>query len=190
MVHPKIPGTLYAVFGGYQSEVKVFESNDSGENWNNISNNLPNLPINTIVIWMQGQENANAKENTLTNIAVGNDLGIYYTNTHLLKCSDAAQQAWREDLSTGFPRVIVQELEIHKSKDEFGLAINVLRAATYGRGIWETVLPKKNEVENCLCYDLCPSGNETALWSVDINTSVDCNNILHQVLSKGLGVFF
>ncbi|MCB0314332.1 MAG: hypothetical protein KDH84_13905, partial [Calditrichaeota bacterium] len=55
---------------------------------------------------------------------VGTDVGIYYRNNTMSE--------WMPFI-TNLPNVIVQELEIHYGSDR-------LRAATYGRGIWESPL--------------------------------------------------
>ncbi len=93
---------------------KVFESIDGGETWNNVSSNLPNVPVNTIIYSNDGYDG----------IYVGSDIGVFYTNKQM--------NAW-EDFSTNLPNVIVSELEIHKLSGK-------IRAATHGRGLWESPL--------------------------------------------------
>src|SRR5690606_21026349 len=55
---------------------------------------------------------------------VGTDVGVYYT--------DSSMNDWVQYMD-GLPNVIINELEIHRSSGK-------LRAATYGRGVWESDL--------------------------------------------------
>jgi hypothetical protein len=55
---------------------------------------------------------------------VGTDAGVYYLNDDL---SDWIPYKY------GLPNVVVDQLEIH-------YATNTIRAATYGRGIWQAPL--------------------------------------------------
>lgn len=65
-------------------------------------------------------------DNSSTNEAVyiGSDIGVYYR--------DNAASDWTY-YNTNLPRVIVHELEIH-------YATGMIRAATHGRGMWESPL--------------------------------------------------
>jgi len=108
------PAKIWAVFSGFSSGNKVFESTNAGANWSNISGNLPNIPVNCII----HQQNANDA------LYVGTDNGVFYRQP--------GTNSW-EAYNTNLPNVIVQELEIQYST-------LMLRAATYGRGIWESPL--------------------------------------------------
>ena len=90
---------------------KVFRSDDGGKTWVNMSKNLPDVPVNTIVQDLQ------SKNNTLY---LGCDVGVYYINDSLANWQLYAKS---------FPNVIVSDLEIHM-KDRR------LYASTFGRGIW------------------------------------------------------
>jgi hypothetical protein len=105
------PYIVWATFGGFSQGQKVFRSDDGGKTWVNISKNLPDVPVNTIVQDLQ------SKNNTLY---VGCDVGVYYTNDSLANWQLYAKS---------FPNVIVSDLEIHM-KDRR------LYASTFGRGIW------------------------------------------------------
>ena len=111
---------VWVTFSGYVDGVKVYTSKDGGVNWNNVSATLPNLPVNCIVF----------QNNFHNALYVGTDVGVYYTDTTLTD--------W-EPYMQGMPNVIVNELEIHYGAD-------MLRAATYGRGMWQS--PLKNVVSN------------------------------------------
>ena len=106
---------VWATMSSYNSNEKVYESTDGGLNWINISgSNLPNLPINCIVY----QDLAN------DDLYIGTDIGVYH--------KDNTMSDWQA-FKTGLPNVIVDELEIHYSTGK-------IRAATFGRGIWESPL--------------------------------------------------
>lgn len=113
-VHSTDPQTVWVTFSGYSSGEKVFETTDGGTTWTNISGTLPNIPVNCIVY-----ENGSADA-----LYIGTDLGVYYINDNLTDWV-----AYNDDL----PNVIVNELEIQYSIDK-------IRAATYGRGMWESDL--------------------------------------------------
>lgn len=114
-VHPNDPMTVWISLTGFDPGHKVYKSTDGGATWTNISGDLPNIPMNTVV------PNPLAPQQ----LFVGSDLGVFFSPT--------GNGDW-EDFSYGLPNVIVTELEIH----EMSLKI---RAATYGRGLWESPLP-------------------------------------------------
>ncbi len=108
------PDKIWLTYSGYTADKKVYKSTNGGSSWNNISGNLPNIPVNCVV----------NQSGTTDGVYVGTDMGVYYT--------DAGITSWMP-YSNGLPNVIVDELEIH-------YATNKLRAATYGRGLWETAI--------------------------------------------------
>lgn len=112
--HPQDDNIIYATFSGYDSGKKVYVTTDAGTIWQNISGNLPNLPVNCI----------SYQNGTQGGIYVGTDIGIFYT--------DSTLSNW-QPFNDGLPNVIVNELEIH-------YPTNKLRAATFGRGLWESPL--------------------------------------------------
>ncbi|MCX6153991.1 MAG: T9SS type A sorting domain-containing protein [Candidatus Kapabacteria bacterium] len=109
------PGRAYITFSGYSSVNKVWGTADTGKSWTSYSTGLPNLPVNCIVY----------RNNTNNELYVGTDVGVYMINDTL--------KVW-QPFFTGLPNVDVQELEIAYS-------INKIRAATNGRGLWESDLP-------------------------------------------------
>lgn len=113
-VHPNNPDIVYVTFSGYNGGNKVYVTTNGGQSWQNISSNLPNIPCNTIAF----QEGSNG------GVYVGMDVGVYYIDSTL-----SNWQAFDLDM----PNVIVNELEIHYGAEK-------IRAATYGRGIWESDL--------------------------------------------------
>tara|TARA_B110000116_G_C16418574_1_gene395174 strand:- start:38 stop:616 length:579 start_codon:yes stop_codon:yes gene_type:complete len=94
---------------------KVYESTDAGDTWTNISGtNLPNLPVNCIVF----------QSYTNDDLYIGTDIGVFH--------KDNSMTEW-QSFNTGLPSVSVRELEIQYSSGK-------LKAATFGRGVWESDL--------------------------------------------------
>lgn len=111
-VHNQNPNILWVSFSGFSNGNKVFKSIDGGTSWTNVSGNLPNMPVNCVVY----------EHGTNNGIYVGTDMGVYYKNDDLLN--------W-EAFMDNLPNVQVNELEIFYPTGK-------IRAATYGRGIWES----------------------------------------------------
>jgi photosystem II stability/assembly factor-like uncharacterized protein len=110
-VDDKIPDRVWLTLSNFVDGQKVFFSNDGGQNWQNISYNLPNLPANCITY--QGDKDSDI-------LYVGMDIGVYYLVEGTTE--------WKL-LMTNLPNVIIQELEINTTTQK-------LYAATFGRGIW------------------------------------------------------
>lgn len=108
------PNIAYVTFAGYEDGKKVYRTNNGGTSWTNISGTLPNIPVKCIVY------QTGAKDD----LYIGTDLGVFYTNNQM---SD-----W-EAFNNGLPNTIVNDLEIYYATEK-------IRAATFGRGIWESPL--------------------------------------------------
>jgi PKD repeat protein len=111
-INPNDENEIFVTVSGFLPGNKVYHSTDGGQTWENISYNLPNFPANTITM----EEGGNG------GVYVGMDVGVYYIN------DDLANWIPYEE---GLPKVPITELEIHQSSGK-------LRAATYGRGVWES----------------------------------------------------
>lgn len=113
-VDPSDDNRVWVTIGGWSAGNKLAYSDDGGATWVNISGTVPNLPCN-IVKYDPSSPASNA-------LYIGMDIGVYY----------------RDDLLGDFipfmnnlPNVIVNDLEINHSD-------NIIRAGTYGRGVWES----------------------------------------------------
>ncbi|MCW3101584.1 MAG: hypothetical protein JWO09_24 [Bacteroidetes bacterium] len=113
-VSPTNPDKFWITRSGYAADNKVYRSNDGGATWINLSSGLPNLPANCVV----------CQAGTNDGIYVGLDAGVYYR--------DDLTPGWMP-YSNGLPNTVIDELEIHYGS-------NKLRAATYGRGLWESAI--------------------------------------------------
>ncbi len=107
------PNKIWVTLSGYTDREKVYFSTNGGGNWTNISGTLPNLPANTIIYLDPGR------------LFVGMDVGVYYI--------DETMTDW-EPFMAGLPNVEISEFELHPGTEK-------IRAATYGRGIWESLIP-------------------------------------------------
>ncbi len=106
---------LWVTYSGYSGAYKVFKSADGGNSWTNYTANLPNVPVNCITY-----VNGSADE-----VIIGTDFGVFYR--------DSSMSFWVA-YNAGLPNVIVNDLAIFYPTQK-------LRAATYGRGLWEVDLP-------------------------------------------------
>lgn len=97
---------------------KVFVSENRGSSWTDISGSLPNVNMNSLA----------AYENSIDGIYVGSDLGVFYR--------EAGMDDWVL-FSNGLPvDASVNEIEIYSNPDN--PAEDVIRAGTYGRGLWSS----------------------------------------------------
>lgn len=108
------PNMAFVTYSGYGASAKVYKTIDGGTTWTNITTGLPNIPCNTIV-YQNGSAN--------NGIYVGTDVGVYYKDN---------TTSWIA-FNTGLPNVSVRDLEIYYSTGR-------LRAATFGRGTWDSDL--------------------------------------------------
>ena len=106
---------IWVTYSGYSAGDKVYKSTDGGTTWTNVSAGIPNVPINTLV-YMSGS--------AIEEIYIGGDLGVFYLNNNL----SAALP-----FMTGLPNVAMKQLQIF-------LPTRKIRAATYGRSVWESDL--------------------------------------------------
>ncbi len=173
------PLRIWVSVSGYLVGQKVFYSNDGGTTWTNVSNGLPNVPCNTIVY----------RNNSNDEIYVGTDIGVFY--------KDATMTNW-VNYSSGLPNVVVDEIEIQYSSSK-------LRAATYGRGLWEVALvtppttaPTANFAVNSpyVCVgkdlyfqDLSTNGATNWEWTFTGGTPSTSNDIYPNVFYNTPGVY-
>ncbi len=104
--------TVYITFSGYrfgEDDGHVFKSTDNGENWIDISNNLPDIPVNDI------------EKDRYGNLFIGTDIGV------LASLDEGAN--W-EPLGINMPSMVVTDLIIHEASE-------FLYAGTYGRSSYK-----------------------------------------------------
>ena len=142
--HPTNPDIVYAAAG-----TKIYKSTNKGMTWNDISGTLPSVYYNCIV----------CDKNTNEGIYAGNQTNVYY--------KDASLSDW-VPFSTGLPMVDIRELEIYY--DTANPSNNRIKAATYGRGLWQSdlfsvlaVTPANQDV---------PQSAGSTIFNVTTSTSV------------------
>jgi PKD repeat protein len=118
-VHPELPNVVYVTFSGYSATTKVYVSEDFGNSWDNFTGSLPNVPANCIVY----------QKGSFGGLYVGTDVGVYYRDSLLTD--------WIQ-FSDGLPNVIVNDIDIYYDASDDSKSR--IRAATYGRGLWESEL--------------------------------------------------
>jgi PKD repeat protein/photosystem II stability/assembly factor-like uncharacterized protein len=111
--HPTDANIVYATAG-----YGVYKSTDKGASWTDISGTLPSLFTNNLVYDVNSNE------------------GLYVCNQTSVFYKDADMADWVM-FSTGLPIVDVRELEIYYDSEG---TQNKLKAATYGRGLWQSDL--------------------------------------------------
>lgn len=112
--HPTNANIVYATGG-----TGVYKSTDKGATWTQITGGLPSSYTKCLVY----------DKNSNEGLYVGNESGVFY--------KDATLSNWTA-FSNGLPIVSVRELEIYY--DASNAANNRLKAATYGRGLWQSDL--------------------------------------------------
>ncbi|MBI1789585.1 MAG: hypothetical protein HYR60_18790, partial [Acidobacteria bacterium] len=119
-VDPVNAAIAYVAFSGFfgfgtDNQCHIFKTVDFGQTWTDISTNLPNNPVNDVLI----------DPDLIDNIYAATDIGVFRTAS--------GGDSW-STLSSGLPRVTVEGLAFHRPS-------RTLRAATHGRGVWDLQLP-------------------------------------------------
>ena len=114
-VDPTDEDVVFATFSGFrrgESAAHVFRSENAGQTWDDISANLPNAPVNDLVI--SGDQ-----------LYVANDIGVY--------TSPSNGHSWRA-FNDNLPRTPIMELRVHEPT-------GTLTAGTFGRGMYRVQIP-------------------------------------------------
>jgi hypothetical protein len=118
-VDPNDDAIAYATFSGFRIDqplAHVFRTTDHGTTWSDISGNLPDAPVNAIVI----------DPRQSSTLYVGSDVGTFVTRD--------LGASWAP-LGTGLPDAVVSDLKFLAGPPA------QLYAATYGRSIFSIELP-------------------------------------------------
>jgi hypothetical protein len=124
--HDATGATVYATVMGYGSTPHLYRSTNSGASWTNISSNLPPAPANAVVV----------DPNDANTIYVAMDDGVFVTQ-NITSCSTSS--CWSL-LGTGLPNAPVTALEAAPQMPTGDGRTGMLRAGTYGRGLWQIPL--------------------------------------------------
>ncbi len=118
-VHPTTPSTAYLTVSGFSgfndTKGHIFKTSDTGAHWTDIGGNLPNTPLNDIVV----------DPDLPGTLYAASDIGVFISTTD--------GTTW-SPMGSGMPAVIVNSLRLHRSA-------RILRAATFGRGMFDIAVP-------------------------------------------------
>jgi photosystem II stability/assembly factor-like uncharacterized protein len=121
--HPDSTSVAVVCFSGFGAG-KVYKTTNDGVNWINISGDLPDTPINDILIYYPGYS---------TSIYLAaTDVGVFMTNNYGTN--------WVE-LANGLPNTVAIHLDYNDISGK-------IRIGTHGRGTWE-ILGIITGISNC-----------------------------------------
>ncbi len=122
--HDTTGNTVYVTLAGFPNPTQmvrvVYRSIDGGAHWAYLTSNLPAAPANSLVVDPVDPNTA----------YIATDIGVYATQ-RVANCGDSAINCWFA-YGTGLPEAPVVAL----SAAPVTGSLNVLAAATYGRGVW------------------------------------------------------
>jgi hypothetical protein len=104
----------------------LYRSTDAGAHWANITRNLPNAPANSVVV----------DPNDANTVYVAMDTGVYVT-AQVTTCETS--NCWSV-YGSGLPNAPVTQLMASATIQTGDGRTGELRAATYGRGVWQIPL--------------------------------------------------
>jgi photosystem II stability/assembly factor-like uncharacterized protein len=114
-IDPDDPEHVYAVFSGYDT-THVWEGKFYGMVWNDISSNLPDIPVNTIVL-------PTGRFKSPGTIYIGTDFSCFKTTDN--------GTSW-SPFNNGLPNTVVEDMAFHET-------LGFIRAATQGRSVFDVV---------------------------------------------------
>lgn len=125
--HDATGATVYATvlgMGGDTPAPRVYRSTDFGAHWTNISANLPAVPVNALLV----------DPNDANTVYAALDSGVYATQ-QVTTCGAAGTNCWSL-LGVGLPQSPVTALAASAAMLTGDGRQGMLRAGTYGRGLW------------------------------------------------------
>ncbi|MEM7368729.1 MAG: GEVED domain-containing protein [Bacteroidota bacterium] len=156
---PNDDQTIVVTYNRYQNDnEKVYISHNLGSTWTNITHNLGNMPIRSVAI----------DHSSAANIYVGAEIGVYYKPMN--------SNSWTL-YNTNLPNVAVRDLEI-----QYGS--NTIKAATWGRGLWDYHLVGRKDYPAILTTGITtPPTENLPLQNVDqtVTSVISYGNTLSSV---------
>ncbi len=150
-VDPNNANHILLSVGGYTSTRKVyetFEANLSSPNWTNITRNLPNVPVNTVIM----------DDDAANTIYIGTDIGVFVTNDNRVN--------WLM-FTNGLPTTRVYDLEINTLASP-----DVIFAGTFGRGVF------KAETYTGCTGTVVLSGNVEGLQYTEASSTITSTQVI------------
>jgi hypothetical protein len=150
-VDPATSTTAYVTYSGFSGFLDalghVFKTTDGGVTFTDISGNLPNIPVNAIVV----------DPDIANTLYIATDIGVFVTSN--------GGTTW-STLATGLPNVAVLALA-------FDHTTRTLRAGTHGRSVWDLSL---SSTSFALTVTLGGTGSGTVTSSpTGINCPTTCS---------------
>ena len=124
--HPEDCNTLFVTLSGYKSTdylPHVFKMEGVAGGWQDISGDLPEVPVNDIIIDPMDPDNV---------FYLANDVGVWMTNN--------GGTNW-EVFGTGMPLVVVNDLVLHEDTRK-------IAAGTFGRSMFTMIAPEIDIISN------------------------------------------
>jgi hypothetical protein len=122
--HDSTGQTIYVSIQGFStlslSQPLLYMSTSGGASWTSIQSNLPPAPVDSVLV----------DPNDAGTVYVATDIGVYVT-TSVSSCPQTSASCWSL-YGTSLPSAPVTQLTAFNAG-----STSVLRAATYGRGIWQ-----------------------------------------------------
>ena len=175
--------TVYATVMGFASTgisaPHVYRSTNGGASWTNISSNLPNAPANAVLV----------DPNDANTVYVAMDSGVYATSA-VTTC--VSSNCWGV-MGTSLPNAPVIGLQASAAMATGDGRSGELRAATYGRGIWEIPLltahgpavPAITLNPGSLTFATQQVGTASAPQTVSVTNSGTVALIIAQITTSG-----
>lgn len=155
-VHPNDENIALLTFSGFGTN-KVYKTTDKGNSWFSINGNLPDSPVNDVVIYTEDATHPNT-------YFVATDIGVFLTQ------DDGVN--WVE-IPNNLPNTVILHLDYSPSN-------KMLRAGTHGRGVYEAYIDFTIPVE-LSSFTAETDANKVLLkWS----TATETNNLGFEVERK------
>ncbi len=164
--HDPTGNTVYITVEGAEDSRHLirtlYRTTDGGQNWAELTSNLPHSPANAVLIDPQDANTA----------YIATDEGVYSTR-QVASCSSGPSNCWSV-LGAGLPFAPVTQLSAAPTTT----TPNVLVAGTYGRGIWQiplwtagTQLTTASTNPNSLSFASQPVGTTSGTQSITLTNT-------------------
>ncbi|WP_108803985.1 T9SS type A sorting domain-containing protein [Aquimarina sp. Aq107] len=150
-VHSSDSNIVYVTTSGRSG--KVYVSNNGGEDFTDITGDLPSIP--KLVIKHQDLHSDNP-------LFVGTSTGVYRTD-------DTTPGVW-EAFDNNLPNVPVRDLEINVNDAN-------ITAATYGRGVWQSTIPVELAQDDIRLVAINSPGTEINCGAISPSFTVKNNGV-------------